>query len=74
MEGVRDYIHVEDLALGHIAALRKLHDSKEGLFLLHNLGTGKGVSVLELVKLFEEASGKKIPLNFGGRYAKYQQN
>ncbi|XP_047152559.1 UDP-glucose 4-epimerase GEPI48-like [Vigna umbellata] len=64
--GVRDYIHVVDLAEGHIAALRKLDDPKIGCE-VYNLGTGKGTSVLEMVKAFEQASGKKIPLAMGGR-------
>ncbi|MBT1450689.1 UDP-glucose 4-epimerase GalE [Glaciecola sp. XM2] len=57
--GVRDYIHVEDLADGHLKALRKI-DSKAGLFIC-NLGTGQGYSVLDMVKAFEKASGKKVP-------------
>lgn len=56
--GVRDYIHVVDLALGHIASIKKLHASS-GL-VIYNLGTGKGTSVLELVKAFEEANGVKV--------------
>ncbi|KAJ1408202.1 UDP-glucose 4-epimerase [Sesbania bispinosa] len=64
--GVRDYIHVVDLADGHIAALRKLDDPKIGCE-VYNLGTGKGTSVLEMVKAFEKASGKKIPLVMSGR-------
>jgi len=55
--GVRDYIHVADLAAGHLAALEKLDGS--GLS-VYNLGTGNGVSVLEAVKAFEKASGKTI--------------
>jgi len=57
--GVRDYIHVVDLAEGHVATLKKL-DEKPGL-VIYNLGTGKGTSVLELVHAFEEANGVKIP-------------
>ncbi|KAE8717164.1 UDP-glucose 4-epimerase 2 [Hibiscus syriacus] len=57
---VRDYIHVVDLADGHIAALRKLSDPKIGCEVF-NLGTSKGTSVLEMVAAFEKASGKKIP-------------
>nr|ACU18598.1 unknown [Glycine max] len=64
--GVRDYIHVLDLADGHIAALRKLNDPKIGCE-VYNLGTGKGTSVLEMVNAFEQASGKKIPLAMAGR-------
>ena len=55
--GVRDYIHVDDLAAGHVAAL---NHSKAG-FHTYNLGSGIGVSVLELVHAFEAASGQKIP-------------
>jgi UDP-glucose 4-epimerase len=56
--GVRDYIHVVDLAKGHISALKKL-DEKPGV-IIHNLGTGKGYSVLEMVAAFEKASDKKV--------------
>ena len=57
--GVRDYIHVVDLAQGHLAAMRAL-DKAAGLIVV-NLGTGVGCSVLELIKAFEDASGKAIP-------------
>ncbi len=57
--GVRDYIHVVDLALGHVSALSKI-DEKCGLFVC-NLGTGVGYSVLDVVKAFEKANGVKIP-------------
>ncbi|MCX5774826.1 MAG: UDP-glucose 4-epimerase GalE, partial [Firmicutes bacterium] len=57
--GVRDYIHVVDLAKGHIAALKKL-DTKPGL-VIYNLGTGRGTSVLELIHAFEEANKVRIP-------------
>lgn len=63
--GVRDYIHVVDLALGHLASLRKL-ESSCGLK-IYNLGTGKGYSVLELVMAMEKASSKKIPYQIKGR-------
>ena len=56
--GVRDYIHVDDLAHGHILAIKKIEE-KPGL-LIYNLGTGKGTSVLELVHAFEEANNMKI--------------
>jgi UDP-glucose 4-epimerase len=56
--GVRDYIHVVDLAKGHLKALDKLNEYP-GL-VTYNLGTGKGYSVLDLVKAFEKASGRKI--------------
>ncbi|KAE9614072.1 hypothetical protein Lal_00016440 [Lupinus albus] len=64
--GIRDYIHVVDLADGHIAALNKLDDPNIGCE-VYNLGTGKGTSVLEMVKAFEQASEKKIPLVMVGR-------
>ena len=57
--GVRDYIHVVDLARGHLCALEKLKE-KPGL-VIYNLGTGKGTSVLELVNAFEKANNIKIP-------------
>ncbi len=56
--GVRDYIHVVDLAKGHLAALKKLEE-KPGL-VIYNLGTGKGTSVLDLVNAFEKANNLKI--------------
>ena len=59
--GVRDYIHVMDLASGHVAAVKKLY-SGCGL-VIYNLGTGKGYSVLEVVKAFEKACKKKLELN-----------
>ncbi len=65
--GVRDYIHVVDLALGHVAALNRLF-SCEGSFTV-NLGTGRGYSVLEAVKAFEAASGKPVPYEIKGRRA-----
>ena len=65
--GVRDYIHVLDLARGHILALKKLM-SGSGL-VIYNLGTGKGYSVLDMVKAFEKASGKKIPYVIAPRRA-----
>lgn len=55
--GVRDYIHVVDLAKGHVAALERAKDSVA----IYNLGTGQGVSVLEIIRAFQEASGKEIP-------------
>lgn len=57
--GVRDYIHVVDLAIGHVKAIKKLRENV-GLG-IYNLGTGKGYSVLDIVKNFEAASGVKIP-------------
>ncbi|ARZ65479.1 MULTISPECIES: UDP-glucose 4-epimerase GalE [Bacillus] len=63
--GVRDYIHVVDLAKGHVKALEKVLRTK-GVE-AYNLGTGKGYSVLEMVKAFEKVSGKKIPYKVIGR-------
>ncbi|WP_026177531.1 UDP-glucose 4-epimerase GalE [Thiobacillus denitrificans] len=57
--GVRDYIHVVDLARGHVAALNRLQH--HGGLHTWNLGTGRGVSVLDMVRAFETASGKKVP-------------
>ena len=57
--GVRDYIHVVDLAKGHVCALKKLEPGS-GLS-IYNLGTGVGYSVLDIVNSFEEATGVKIP-------------
>ncbi len=65
--GVRDYIHVMDLAEGHVSALRYLRDHA-GLLTV-NLGTGRGTSVLEMVAAFEKASGRRIPLQTGPRRA-----
>lgn len=57
--GVRDYIHVVDLAKGHVASLRKIRDNNG--YSVYNLGTGKGSSVLEMLSGFEKAVGKEIP-------------
>ncbi|WP_371192540.1 UDP-glucose 4-epimerase GalE [Glaciecola sp. SC05] len=65
--GVRDYIHVEDLADGHLKALNKI-ENNAGLFVC-NLGTGQGYSVLEMVHAFEKASGKKVPYQISPRRA-----
>lgn len=64
--GVRDYIHVVDLAQGHVAALHKLDTSDPGAY-IYNLGTGRGYSVLEIVRAFEQASGKTIPYEIVAR-------
>ena len=56
--GVRDYIHVVDLALGHIAAIEECKDAGVHIY---NLGTGRGYSVLEMIKAFEKACGKTLP-------------
>ena len=63
--GVRDYIHVMDLARGHLAALRYLDSRRRSITV--NLGTGRGYSVLESVRAFERASGKRIPLEMHPR-------
>lgn len=63
--GVRDYIHVEDLAHGHILSIKKIEENK-GL-LIYNLGTGKGTSVLELVHAFEKANSIKIKYQIAPR-------
>jgi UDP-glucose 4-epimerase len=57
--GKRDFIHVEDLATGHLAALEKLFESSETITV--NLGSGRSYSVLEMVAAFEKSSGKSIP-------------
>lgn len=64
--GVRDYIHVVDLAKGHVAALDKLDKENKGLY-IYNLGTGNGYSVLDMVKGFEKATGKKVPYKIAPR-------
>ena len=68
--GVRDFIHVTDLAQGHVAALNYLEQQNSPVgFLPINLGTGTGTSVLELVTAFSEVSGQKIPYQFADRRA-----
>ncbi|WP_028604273.1 UDP-glucose 4-epimerase GalE [Ottowia thiooxydans] len=59
--GVRDYIHVMDLAEGHVATLKYLASHPQGELLTLNLGTGQGCSVLDVVKTFETASGRPVP-------------
>ncbi|HEY8938712.1 MAG TPA: UDP-glucose 4-epimerase GalE [Cellvibrio sp.] len=66
--GVRDYIHVVDLAKGHVAALQGLEKSGAGCR-AYNLGTGSGLSVLQIVKAFEAASGRKVPYKISPRRA-----
>ena len=63
--GVRDYIHVVDLARGHLAALKAL-DKQAGVLTV-NLGTGRGYSVLEMIRAFERASGRQVPYRIVGR-------
>ena len=64
--GVRDYIHVVDLAKGHVAALNKLDKEEKGLY-IYNLGTGNGYSVLDMVKAFEKATSKKVAYKIAPR-------
>ena len=66
--GVRDYIHVVDLAKGHICALEKIEKEGKGLF-IYNLGTGTGYSVLDMVKAFEKSTGKKVKYKIAPRRA-----
>ena len=63
--GVRDYIHVSDLAEGHVAALRYLLDTSASITV--NLGTGRGYSVLDVVRAYEQASGRAVPYVFAPR-------
>lgn len=65
--GVRDYIHVVDLALGHLAALRAMQAAPA--LSIFNLGSGHGHSVLQVVTAFERASGKKVPYKIASRRA-----
>ncbi len=66
--GVRDYIHVVDLAKGHLCALNKIDKEGKGLY-IYNLGTGNGYSVLDMVKSFEEATGRKVAYKIAPRRA-----
>ncbi len=66
--GVRDYIHVVDLAKGHLKALDKIDKEEKGLY-IYNLGTGTGYSVLDMVKAFEKATGKKVAYKIAPRRA-----
>ena len=64
--GVRDYIHVVDLAKAHVKGIERLDMDKMGMH-IYNLGTGKGYSVLEMIKAFESANGVKVPYKIVGR-------
>jgi UDP-glucose 4-epimerase len=63
--GIRDYIHVVDLALGHVKALEKLPSNPGAV--AYNLGTGRGYSVMEVITAYEKACGCKIPYKIGPR-------
>ncbi len=63
--GVRDYIHVVDLALGHVKAVERISENS-GLS-VYNLGTGQGYSVLDMVKAYEKAAGSRVPFKFAAR-------
>lgn len=58
--GVRDYIHITDLAIGHLKALEKMSEPEFKSWKAYNLGTGQGYSVLDLIKAFSKASGKEV--------------
>lgn len=64
--GVRDYIHVVDLAKAHVKGIERLDMDKRGMH-IYNLGTGKGYSVLEMIKAFESANGVEVPYKIVGR-------
>jgi UDP-glucose 4-epimerase len=66
--GVRDYIHIVDLAEGHVKAIDKLGDGGIKGFITYNLGTGTGYSVLDVVKGMETASGRKIAYEIAPRW------
>ena len=63
--GIRDYIHVTDLAKGHLCALKKLEEPVRSV--VYNLGTGQGYSVLEVIQAFSKACGKDLPFEFTAR-------
>ncbi len=65
--GVRDYLHVVDLAQGHLAALQRMEQPEAEGFHAVNLGTGNGISVLQMVKAFEAASGQAVPYSIAPR-------
>lgn len=58
--GVRDYIHIMDLARGHLAALKQQEQSANNRCKIYNLGTGRGYSVLEMIEAMKKASGKEV--------------
>lgn len=64
---IRDYIHVVDLAKAHVKALEYISGEKAGFYDVINVGTGKGTSVLEVIKAFEKVTGQKVPYKIGAR-------
>ena len=66
---IRDFINVVDLAKAHVIAVERLLNKPAGLVEIYNLGTGSGVSVLELINTFEKATGVKVPHKIVGRRA-----
>ncbi|RZK42199.1 MAG: UDP-glucose 4-epimerase GalE [Pedobacter sp.] len=64
---VRDYIHVTDLAIAHVAALKRLESRSSGNYEVFNVGTGKGTSVLEIINAFEQSTGEKLNYKIGAR-------
>jgi UDP-glucose 4-epimerase len=66
---IRDYIHVVDLAKAHVKALEHLKKQKPAFYDVFNVGTGKGSSVLEVIKTFEATTGQKVPYKIGPRRA-----
>jgi len=67
--GCRDYIHIMDIAKGHVAALKQIIDPEFTGVKIYNLGTGRGVTVLQIVKAFEQVTGRKIPYEIVARRA-----
>jgi UDP-glucose 4-epimerase len=64
---IRDYIHVVDLAKAHVAAIKRLETNNENNYEVFNIGTGKGLSVLEIIKAFEQSTGEKLNYSIGPR-------
>jgi UDP-glucose 4-epimerase len=69
VSGIRDYVHIQDLAVGHISATNMILSPNCFGWRVYNLGTGSGLSVLQLIKAFEEVSGQKVPYEIVGRRA-----
>jgi UDP-glucose 4-epimerase len=65
--GIRDYLHICDLSKGHIAALKKLPQLTERNYEKYNLGTGKGLSVMDIIHGFEQVLARKLPYELAGR-------